>query len=110
MVLLPLAYLKSGQDLNIVVVDWGKLALPEVPVIAPIFYPLVVVNVWNTWVRLGEFVSWLVDQSAITDLKSVHIVGFSLGSHVSGKAAIDVKARYNQTVGRVTGNYLQVQV
>ena len=87
-----------------IVVDWGLLAIPNAPFIAPVFYPFAVNNVWKSGIRLGEFISWLKNETLI-DLNKVHIVGFSLGSHVSGRAGNWVQEIYGQRVLRITGNY-----
>ena len=100
------AYLATrGQTgYNIIVVDWGALAIPNAPYIAPIFYPLVVNNVWTTGQRVGEFVVWLNKLNAV-DLNRVHIIGFSLGSHIAGKAGDFVKQSAGQPVARITGEF-----
>ena len=98
------AYL-AGKDqtgYNIIVVDWGALAIPNAPYIAPIFYPIVVNNVATTGQRVGDFLVWLNKLNAV-DSNRVHIIGFSLGSHIAGKAGDVVKQATGQPVARITG-------
>ena len=98
------AYLakKGDMDVNVIIMDWSALAIPRVPYIADVFYPFAVNNVWTAGERLGDFISWL-QNSGLIDLDRTHILGHSLGSHVSGKAGDRVKQSTGRRVGRITG-------
>ena len=84
-------YLKR-EDCNFISVDWGKLA-------KGINY----VRAVSSSVIVGEFtgdlINFLVEQGSV--LKNFHVIGFSLGAHVAGKAGATV----NGLLPRVTGNY-----
>ncbi|KAG8228309.1 hypothetical protein J437_LFUL007027 [Ladona fulva] len=85
-----LAYLKNG-NYNVFSVDWGPLAKEPCYFSAARSVPVV-----------GKCAATLVDAIAAAGVPPdrVHIVGFSLGSHVSGHASR--KARVGK-VGRITG-------
>jgi len=82
-------YLKR-EDCNFISVDWGKLA-------KGINY----VRAVSSSVIVGEFtgdlINFLVEQGSV--LKNFHVIGFSLGAHVAGKAGATV----NGLLPRVTG-------
>ena len=98
------AYLakKGEMDVNVIIVDWSALAIPRVPYVAEMFYPFAVKNVWAAGERLGDFITWLRNLGLI-DLDKTHILGFSLGSHVAGKAGDRVKETLGWRLARVTG-------
>lgn len=78
------------EDCNFIAVDWEQLAN------AITYYP----SAANTYVvgeLTGGFVNFLVSRGA--PLSSFHIVGFSLGAHVAGRAG----ATINGAVPRITG-------
>lgn len=79
-------------DANVFVVDWSEIAGD--PYWNAARYPQYVGN------YTAEFLSFLVDNGA--DAKKIHIVGHSLGAHLSGFAGKGMASRGN-TVGRVTG-------
>ncbi|XP_063235840.1 lipase member H-like [Bacillus rossius redtenbacheri] len=83
------AYLSSGLDLNVIVVDWRRLASLTYPTSAA------------ATKQVGETVARLVDFLVRRGLKpaDVNIVGFSLGAHVAGVAGQRCQSR----PGRVTG-------
>lgn len=57
---------------------------------------------WNVGTYLSKFLNHLIEDVGI-DAKSLHLIGHSLGAHVVGFAARQVK---NGKIGRITGNYL----
>ena len=84
-----LAYLDK-EDCNVITVDWEILAL----------FPLYVRAVTYTNIvgeHTGDFINFLVDQGA--KLEDFHVIGFSLGAHVAGKAGATV----NGLLPRITG-------
>ena len=99
------AYLARDADhsYNIISVDWGKLATPEAGPASGLFYISAVDNVRRAGQRVGQFISWLYNQSLI-DLESTHLVGHSLGSHVSGWAGDTIVNITGMQVGRISGN------
>ncbi|CAL8096660.1 unnamed protein product [Orchesella dallaii] len=98
------AYLEN-TDHNIIIVEWGKLSTPAVPrrSQADVFYPVVVDNVPMVGENIGKFILFLLDNGMISSLSKVHIIGFSLGAHVSGYAGAYVRQKRQATVSRITG-------
>jgi hypothetical protein len=83
------AYLEK-EDCNYLSVDWGKLASP------PNYFGSAA-STEPVGVRLGNFINFLVKQGAL--VKQFHLIGFSLGAHVVGKAGAIVDG----VVPRITG-------
>lgn len=99
------AYL-NGRDLNIIVVDWGKLArLP--------CYPSAVINTKQA----GECTAALLrnlemrqrlmtieseNKSGSFQIKNIHAIGFSLGAHVAGFASNAVEEAAGHKFRRIT--------
>lgn len=85
------AFLSKG-DYNIFIVDWSKLAAK----------PWYVSAKRNTH-PVAHHVAKFIDHMSITSgmkSRNVHIVGFSLGAHVAGLAADNVKCgRVKQVTG-----------
>ena len=84
-----LAYLKR-EDCNFIAVDWGLLAIPPFYIRSATYSTLV-------GEQTGNLINFLVEQGA--DLKDFHVIGFSLGAHVAGKAGATV----NGVLPRITG-------
>lgn len=78
------------EDCNFISVDWGLLAAgPD--------YPRAVANVESVGSLTGNFVKFLISKGA--DLSRFHLIGFSLGAHVVGKAGQTM----NGDIPRITG-------
>jgi len=104
---------------NIVSVDWGRLAGNIGMNNAFPRYSKSVKNVKVAGKRVGEMIIFLqrleleeIESSTegvkdfltpILDPQDVHIIGFSLGSMVAGKAGSYVYRKLNRKVGRITG-------
>lgn len=79
----------------------GKFG-PEVA--RTLLYPFIVDNVAIVGEYVGEFVMFLKNNSVISSLDQVHILGFSLGAHVSGIAGWTVQNRTDgDKLARITG-------
>ncbi|ODN05759.1 Endothelial lipase [Orchesella cincta] len=90
------AYLKHGNETNVIVVDWKWLAGHH------IYFN----SAFNTRIvgeRVGEFIVYLRKTKFIKTFKSVHLIGFSLGAHVAGYAAKHVKKVAKIRIDRITG-------
>ncbi|XP_018335039.1 pancreatic triacylglycerol lipase-like [Agrilus planipennis] len=86
-----MAYTKKW---NIIVVDWSRLSR--------LTYVKSREKIKDVGRILGEFIIFLKENNFVK-LPRVHIIGHSLGSHIAGFAAQTVKAKYNQTVERISG-------
>ncbi|KAF4517965.1 hypothetical protein B566_EDAN005332 [Ephemera danica] len=84
------AYMTRGGH-NFIVVNWRRLA-------AGPWYPTAVANISP----VGKHIATLLDSLATTSgpLKSIHLIGHSLGSHIAGVAANNTKVA---KVSRITG-------
>lgn len=95
---------RDAPGYNVVVVDWGMLADPKFSGDAGnLFYGFAVKNVPLVGRRVGEFVLFLMKNGAVRSLDQVHLIGFSLGSHVSGNAGNTLKELTGQVPARITG-------
>ena len=85
-----LSVLNNAEDSNVIVVDWGRLAA--------FMYLQAVDNTVPVGTYVGQFLS-LLEQNNYIDLRNIHMIGHSLGAHISGIAGAYVGGR----VGRITG-------
>ncbi|RZC35443.1 inactive pancreatic lipase-related protein 1-like, partial [Asbolus verrucosus] len=81
--------LNRSEDANVIVVDWARLA------------GLIYFNAVNHTLPVGNYVGQFLQflENNSVDLKTVHIIGHSLGAHISGIAGACVGGR----IGRITG-------
>nr|XP_021200295.2 pancreatic triacylglycerol lipase [Helicoverpa armigera] len=79
------------QDVNVIVVDWRRVA--ETP-----NYLSAVRGVPSVGQFLGNFLVWLINNGG-GNWNNVHLIGFSLGAHVVGNAGRTAGRR----PGRITG-------
>lgn len=95
----------SAVGYNVIVVDWGQLADPKFSGDAGnLFYGFAVKNVPLVGKRVGEFVYFLLNNGAVSGgLDQIHLLGFSLGSHVSGNAGNTIKQMTGSLIGRISG-------
>lgn len=96
---------RDAPGYNVIIVDWGMLADPKFSGDAgSLFYGFAVKNVPLVGRRVGEFVMFLMKNGAIHNFDLVHLIGFSLGSHVSGNAGNTLREiTGGQIPGRITG-------
>lgn len=78
-------------DANVFVVDWKDIA-------DNIFYPIPMRATTGVGEIYARFLNEMIDTGI--DPKNIHLVGHSLGAHVSGYAA---KGTKSAKIGRVTG-------
>ncbi|KPI98345.1 Pancreatic lipase-related protein 2 [Papilio xuthus] len=83
------AYLESSE-VNVIILDWSRIAMGS--------YLNAIANIPNVGKALGQFLKFLSETTGAS-LESMHLVGFSLGSHVVGNAGRELEGK----VGRVTG-------
>ncbi|XP_013149161.1 PREDICTED: pancreatic lipase-related protein 2-like [Papilio polytes] len=83
------AYLERS-DVNVIILDWSRIAMGS--------YLNAIANIPNVGKALGQFLNFLSETTGAS-LESMHLAGFSLGSHVVGNAGREL----NGKVGRVTG-------
>ncbi|CAG9760474.1 unnamed protein product [Ceutorhynchus assimilis] len=80
------------HDANILVMDWSAISGNP-------FYPIPMMATPDVGRHYGTYLNYLVDELGLNP-DGIHLVGHSLGAHVSGFAGREVK---NGKVGRITG-------
>lgn len=92
------AYLtnKYNKDHNVIIVDWGKLAGPLL-----VDYSNVASKLKITGNRIAEFLLQLHDGINL-NLNKVHLVGHSLGAHVSGWVGATIRDK-GKKLERISG-------
>jgi len=107
------AYLRAGfaSTANIIVVDWGELSGNKAKI--PAFgAELFILNLYSTVKdridivgnRLKEFIVFLSSNGFLPNgPSSIHLVGQSMGAHVSGSAGMLFKRATGSLIGRITG-------
>lgn len=70
----------NNTDANVFVVDWSGGAKPMMP----IDYGQAVANIRYVAQLVGEYIKWLMRISGQRDASRFHLIGHSLGAHISG--------------------------
>ncbi|XP_010212641.1 PREDICTED: hepatic triacylglycerol lipase [Tinamus guttatus] len=87
------AALKSyHEQTNVIIADWLTLAHQH--------YPIAVQNTRYIGQEIAEFLEWL-EESIQFSRSNVHLIGYSLGAHVSGFAGSYISG--TNKLGRITG-------
>uniref|UniRef100_A0A1B6DU95 Lipase domain-containing protein n=2 Tax=Clastoptera arizonana TaxID=38151 RepID=A0A1B6DU95_9HEMI len=84
------AYLSAG-NFNVIGVDWSTLAQGP-------WYNHAAKYTYGVGLQVAEFIDFLVSRNV--NLKNIHLIGHSLGAHVSGVAAKNIKSG---KLSRLTG-------
>ncbi|XP_064072142.1 inactive pancreatic lipase-related protein 1 isoform X1 [Vanessa tameamea] len=87
------AYLESRPATNIVLLDWSNMAHGSYLVNAAR-------NTKKVGIASAEQINTLIESGL--QMEKMQIIGHSLGSHVAGYLARELKNKYNKTVKRVT--------
>jgi len=86
------AYFDADSSVNVISVEWSNLAAgPD--------YPPAARNTQPVGQHVAEFINYIKGRVEAFNLSNVHIVGFSLGAQVAGKAG----AVLNGNLARITG-------
>lgn len=87
------AALKSHHDpMNVIIADWLALAHQH--------YPIAVRNTRTTGHEIAQLLQWL-EESVQFSRSNAHLIGYSLGAHVSGFAGSFING--TKKIGRITG-------
>ncbi|KAJ0175716.1 hypothetical protein K1T71_008875 [Dendrolimus kikuchii] len=87
------SYLEARPDTNVVLIDWSNMAHGS-------YLMNAARNTKKVGIAAAEHINRLVEASL--DLDKIHIIGHSLGSHVAGYTARELRNKYNKTVKRLT--------
>lgn len=96
------AYLSSGLNYNYIIVSWGPLSTPEPAFLTADLYFLVVGNVPIVARRVTDFIEFLSKNEYLTP-GQIHMVGHSLGSHISGLTGLYLQQELKSNITRITG-------
>jgi hypothetical protein len=83
---------------NIVIVDWGELS-------SGLYFSQVVNKLETVGERLGEIVNFLITKNLIRGSDVVHLIGQSLGAHVTGYASAKMRSLGLSIPKRITGQF-----
>ncbi|KAM9311874.1 hepatic triacylglycerol lipase [Gastrophryne carolinensis] len=86
------AFKSSERQINVVIANWLASAFKH--------YAVAVQNTRFIGLDIAEFVEWL-ESSILLPRSQVHLIGYSLGAHVSGFAGTYVNG--SEKIGRITG-------
>ncbi|XP_050664990.1 pancreatic lipase-related protein 2-like [Leptidea sinapis] len=87
------AYLEARPDVNVILLDWSNMA-----------HGSYLVNAARNTKKVGSAAAEQLHQliESGLSLDKLHLIGHSLGSHVAGYLARDLKSKYGKTVKRLT--------
>ncbi|XP_056428399.1 hepatic triacylglycerol lipase [Hyla sarda] len=86
------AFKSSNKQINVIIVDWLSSA--------HVHYAVAVQNARFIGLEMAEFLEWL-ESSIQFPRSNVHLIGYSLGAHVSGFAGSYISG--SDKIGRITG-------
>ncbi|XP_018415423.1 PREDICTED: hepatic triacylglycerol lipase [Nanorana parkeri] len=86
------AFKSSKKQINVIIADWLTSA--------HVHYAVAVQNTRFIGLEIAEFLEWL-ESSVQFPRSNVHLIGYSLGAHVSGFAGSYVNG--SNKIGRITG-------
>ncbi|XP_013142799.1 PREDICTED: pancreatic lipase-related protein 2-like [Papilio polytes] len=87
------AYLEARPNTNVLLLDWSNMA-----------HGSYLVNAARNTKKVGATTAEYINKlsEAGLQLDKLHLIGHSLGSHVAGYTARDLKNKFNKTVKRLT--------
>lgn len=80
---------------SVIVVDWGRGSTPP--------YVQAVANIRLIGVIAAHTINMLYEQLGLRNLDNVHMIGHSLGAHLSGYAGYTLQKEFGLKMGRITG-------
>uniref|UniRef100_A0A4Q8K496 U94-Liphistoxin-Lsp1b_1 n=1 Tax=Liphistius sp. SGP-2016 TaxID=1905180 RepID=A0A4Q8K496_9ARAC len=86
--------LLDHEDCNVLVVDWSRGALPP-------FYISAAIDTELVGRQVARVIQLLKERRGFPE-SNVHVIGFSLGSHLAGFAGKWMKSHMGLTLGRIT--------
>lgn len=80
---------------SVIVVDWGDASSPP--------YTQAVANARLVGAITAHIIHLIYEELGLRNLNKVHMMGHSLGAHMSGYAGYYLQKDFNLTMGRITG-------
>ncbi|XP_053678605.1 pancreatic triacylglycerol lipase-like [Anopheles nili] len=89
------ALLERDPDATVIVIDWGNGSKPP--------YNQACANIRVVGTFAAHVIEMIMHELNLPDLDKVHMIGHSLGSHLSGYAGYTLRANLSLHLGRITG-------
>lgn len=80
---------------SVIVVDWGRGSIPP--------YTQAVANIRLVGVITAHIINMIYEQLGLKNIDNVHMIGHSLGAHLSGYAGYTLQKEFGLKMGRITG-------
>ncbi|XP_050075683.1 pancreatic triacylglycerol lipase-like [Anopheles maculipalpis] len=87
--------LDREPESTVIVIDWGPGSDPP--------YNQACANIRLVGTITAHVIIEIAQQVGLKNLDNVHMIGHSLGSHLSGYTGYTLRKEYNVTLGRITG-------
>ncbi|XP_052860285.1 pancreatic triacylglycerol lipase-like [Anopheles cruzii] len=87
--------LDRDRDATVMVVDWGKGSNPP--------YNQACANIRLVGVIAAHVIHMIYEELPLPNLDRVHMIGHSLGAHLSGYTGQALREKYRLRLGRITG-------
>jgi len=92
------------SDSNVVSVDWDKLTSTSIP--APfsfIVYFDTLRNIPTVGMQVTKFIQYLTEAGYVSGPENVHLLGHSLGAHISASTGSNIMMFTGKKIARITG-------
>lgn len=84
-----------AQRTSVIIVDWGQGSVPP--------YTQATANTRLVGAIAAHVIHMIYQELRLADLEHVHMVGHSLGAHLSGYTGYTLQREFGLTLGRITG-------
>lgn len=91
--------IQFDEDATVILVDWRGGSSPP--------YYQAVANIRIVGAIVAHFVMALKFEFDLPNLDNFHLIGHSLGAHLSGYAGYVVQRDFDEVIGRITGEQLR---
>ncbi|XP_054729553.1 pancreatic triacylglycerol lipase [Anastrepha obliqua] len=90
-----LLHSEAEGDAAVVLIDWGGGSSPP--------YVQAVANIRLVGAITAHVIHMIYEELHLPNLRNVHVIGHSLGSHLAGYAGYHLQQDFNLKLGRITG-------
>lgn len=84
------------SNANVIVIDWSGGSDPP--------YTQAVANIRLVGVMTAHLIKFMKDQGIGIMVEKVHVIGHSLGAHLSSYIGTTLRRSFKMRLGRITGN------